>query len=136
MTCFIDTSMFVAAYNKKDKYHSDANKILSDAFEGEYGTIYTSDYILNETITLILKRMKNVKIAKQLGNAILSSPRINLVVIDTRIVLNAYTTFIKKSYLFDSFTDYTSYEMTKEYNIEHLLSYDSDFDKVDVNRVY
>ncbi|MDI6859804.1 MAG: PIN domain-containing protein [Methanocellales archaeon] len=135
MSCFVDTSVFVAAYNKKDKHHNSAKRLLRSALKGEYGAIYTSDHIFNEMITLILRRVGNVTIAKEVGDAILRSPRINLTVVDVHTFLDAWTTFNDRDYLFDSFTDYVTYEMVKRFGISTILSHDSYFDAVEIPRI-
>jgi predicted nucleic acid-binding protein len=70
MSIFADTGAFLAYRNKKDKYHETALKLFKDALKGEYGQIYTSDYIYDESLTLALMRTKNPTIAMDIAQVI------------------------------------------------------------------
>ena len=48
MAVFIDTGIFVAARNKRDVNHKRAINPLRAALKGDYGAVYTSDYVFDE----------------------------------------------------------------------------------------
>jgi len=56
MAVFIDTSLFVAARNRSDRNHPRATELMEKALRGEYGVVYTSDCVVDETITTALAR--------------------------------------------------------------------------------
>lgn len=60
----IDTSFFVVLVNKDDKSHVRANNLLEDLLQGEWGTRITTDYVLDETITVTWVRTRNKAIVK------------------------------------------------------------------------
>ena len=51
MSVFIDTGVFVAARNMRDINHKRAVELLEKAIKGEYGEIFTSDYVFDEAVT-------------------------------------------------------------------------------------
>ena len=67
MSIFIDTNIFVALRNENDINHEKSKEIMKKALLGEYGTIYTSDYVFDEAVTVALARTKNVDFAKDIG---------------------------------------------------------------------
>ncbi|MDI6820535.1 MAG: hypothetical protein QMC89_06515 [Candidatus Hodarchaeaceae archaeon] len=43
---FIDSDVFIAAFNKRDGNHETGNKLLKEALSGRYREVYTSDFVL------------------------------------------------------------------------------------------
>ena len=95
MSVFIDTNIFVALRNADDINHEKAKKLMKKALTGKFGVIYTSEYIFDEAVTVALIRTKNIKIAIDIGNYILSSPRIKLLFIDNETFKKAWKIFQK-----------------------------------------
>ena len=56
MEIFLDTSFLVAFYNKKDKNHSEARRLISEA--DKHTSFVISDYVFDEILTVLLL-MKN-----------------------------------------------------------------------------
>jgi predicted nucleic acid-binding protein len=56
MKLFIDTWDWLQLYNKRENQHQ-AVAIFFNDFNSRGGTIYTTDYILDETFTLLFKRL-------------------------------------------------------------------------------
>jgi len=81
MAIFIDTGVFVAARNKSDSNHGRARELLKSALSGDFGRILTSDYIMDESVTLALVRTHNPQIAIDIGHFIMDSPRIEKLVL-------------------------------------------------------
>lgn len=54
MEIFLDTSFLVAFYNKKDKNHSKARRLISEADKDT--TFVISDYAFDEILTVLLAR--------------------------------------------------------------------------------
>jgi len=73
LAVLIDTGIFVAARNKSDINHERAVDLLRRSLKGEYGTMYTSDYIFDEAVTVALVRTRRPEIAIDIGNFIISS---------------------------------------------------------------
>ena len=79
MSVFIDTGVFVAARNTRDINHKRAVELLEKAIRGEYGEIFTSDYVFGEAVTVALVRTGRPDIAARTGQLILAMPRIHMV---------------------------------------------------------
>ncbi len=56
MSIFLDTGIFVAFVNEKDRNHSRAVELVDDLRRGTYGIPYTSDYVFDEAVTVALAR--------------------------------------------------------------------------------
>ncbi len=124
---FIDTGVFVALRNKDDKYHKKAKKLMRKALKGEFGVIYTSDYIFDEAVTLALVRTKRIDLAIDVGNYILSSPRIKMVFVDQSIFMEAWEVIQKYGSRQFSFTDATTIAIMQRYGIIYLMTFDNRF---------
>lgn len=132
---FIDTGIFVAARNKRDLHHERATSLLKIALKGSYGAMYTSDYILDEAVTVALVRTGKPEIAIDVGNFILSSRKLRIVYVDKVIFEEAWKIFTKYSEKKLSFTDATSIAIMKIYNIDFIMSFDKHFDGI-VPRIF
>ncbi len=126
MAVFIDTGAFMAYRNKKDVYHSEADDLLRRALQMEFGSIFTTDFIYDETLTLAMVRTGNKTVAKDISKVMLS-PRIGMIIIDNIILNKAREMFFR---LFDkrvSFTDATTMAVMQQENIGKIITFDSHF---------
>jgi hypothetical protein len=133
----IDTGVIVAFHNTKDEKHERAKELIRKAAGGEYGLPYTTDYIFDEAVTLALIRTGRKDIANSVGRMILgeSIPKFLLLLrTGERIFKDAWKIFKKMDKML-SFTDCTIIAVAKVYNINSVMSFDSDFDGL-VERVY
>jgi predicted nucleic acid-binding protein len=62
--------------NAADKDHRRGKELMRRILNGEFGAAYTSDYVIDEAITTALTRTKRLELAIDIGEFILSSPRI------------------------------------------------------------
>ena len=126
MAVFIDTGAFMAYRNKKDIYHSAADGLVRRALKGEFGSIFTSDYIYDETLTLAMVRTGNKDVIKDISDVILSS-HIEMFIIDVVILEKARDLFFQ---LFDkriSFTDASTMVVMQQENVGKIITFDSHF---------
>jgi len=121
---FIDASFFIAALNKDDQWHEKAGEILPIIIKEKK---MTSELILSESVTLIGSIFGN-KSGLKLFNYILDNHEVHY--IDKEMSLNAMETFLKYDGTL-SFADSVSIEMMRNLKIDEIVSFDSDFDKVD-----
>jgi len=135
MGVFIDTSVFVALRNKRDKNHSRAVSLMEGALQSKYGIIYTSNYVIDETITTALIRSRDHKIAVDTGRFILDSPRIEKLAVGAEEFAIALEKFKKYGKKLLSFTDCTSLSLIDRHRIHRIMSFDSDFDGL-ASRIY
>ena len=134
MGVFIDTGVFVATRNIRDVNHSRAIELLREAVNGKWGTMYTSNFIFDEAVTLALVRTKRVDIALDIGNFILSAPIVFLHVNEEAFNI-AWTIFKRYAERGLSFTDSTSIALMRIHRIEYIMSFDKHFDGI-VSRLY
>lgn len=135
MAVFIDTCVFVAARNRSDVNHGRAVELLRAALRGEYGAMYTSDYVFDEAVTVALVRTGRPEIAIDIGEFILSSRRLRMLYVDRTILMDAWRIFRNYAGRGVSFTDATSIALMKRYNIDYIMSFDKHFDGI-VPRIY
>jgi len=128
MAVFVDTGIFVALHNADDEFHSKSKALMKQALKGEFGRIFTSDYVIDEAITTALVRTKRHDLAEDLGNFIITSPRIGKIWIDEECFGKAWEKFrvLKDKPL--SFTDCTSIALVEVKTIKQIMSFDGGFD--------
>ena len=125
MTVFIDTNIFAAAKLKKDVDHERAKTLLEDALFGKHGQVFTSDYIFDETITLLIVRTKKNQSVCEYGNSILTSGIIEIIKVD-----NGWEKFSMFEDKVISFTDCTTLAIMEELKIDKIMSFDKHFDGI------
>ncbi len=128
MAIFIDTGIFVAARNKSDANHGRAKELLESALEGSFGRVITSDYIIDESVTLALVRTHNLHIAINVGKFTIDSPRIEKLIVSKDDFNDAWKRFQKMGKKFMSFTDCTTLVLAEKHGLSRIMSFDSHFD--------
>ena len=56
MRLFIDTWGWITIHNRREPRHKEVNSFYDD-FRRQRGIAYTTDYVLDETFTLLFKRL-------------------------------------------------------------------------------
>jgi len=127
LSIFIDTGIFVALRNATDRNHQRAKELMKRVLRAEFGAIYTSDYVIDEAITTALARTKRLELAIDVGEYILSSPRIKKLRVSEDVFDAAWGKFksLRKPM---SFTDCTSLALVEKGGIGRIASFDSSFD--------
>ena len=128
MAVLIDTCIFVALHNANDNHHQRSKELIKNALIGNFGRIYTSEYIVDEAITTAMVRTKKHEIAVDLGTYIIESPRIIKLVVDQDTFKVAWAKFKAYEDKGLSFTDCTSIALTEKYGIKQIMSFDCGFD--------
>ncbi len=121
---FIDSSVFIAYANKRDRFHSRAETLIRDTVQGEYGQAITSDYIFDEVVTTTLVRTRDFQLAKSIGEYLLSS-EVDMMRVEEKDFEMAWEFFAKYRNL--SFTDCTCLGVMKARNMRRIESFDSGF---------
>ena len=118
----LDTSFLIAYFDSRDANHQKALKVLKEIENNEYGTPFISDYIFDETVT-ILKKYLGTKLASEKGDDILKA--FERIAFTTLLFDETWVLFRKTQKL--SFTDCSIVCLMKKYRIEYLTTFDSDF---------
>jgi predicted nucleic acid-binding protein len=121
---FIDASFLIAAINKNDQWHGKAGELLPIIINEEK---ITSGLILSESVTLV-GSLFGGKTGLKLFDYIIDNHEVRYA--DKELSFNAMETFLKYDGTL-SFADSVSVEIMKDLQIERIVSFDSDFDKVD-----
>ena len=125
MKILVDTGAWVALNVPGDRYHSEALKIL-EVLRRKHALFVVTDYILDETVTLMLKKGGHSK-ASALGMQILKSPSVKFTIIDQAIWSRAWEIFRKYSDKIWSFTDCVSFAVMDSLKIEDAFAFDNNF---------
>ncbi len=130
---FVDSSAFAALFLENDKDHKNA-LALFQKLKNSKTPLYTSDYIIDETLTLLLHRSGH-KQSMAAGEAILSSDVIKIVSVYPDYFKPAWVLYKKYDDKKFSFTDVTSFTIIKDLNIKKAFSFDSDFKKAGIQLI-
>lgn len=138
MSILMDTGFFVALANKDDNNHDRTNNLLEDLVTGKWGARITTDYILDEAITVTWARTKNKTLVKDVYDLFLGSEAICIlqpmpheILSETWAIFQQYCT--PKRPL--SFTDCSLLAYANKRGIDHLLSFDNEFDGI-ISRIH
>ncbi|MFA5942930.1 MAG: PIN domain-containing protein [Candidatus Thermoplasmatota archaeon] len=127
---FLDTTMLVGAADARDECHDDGRAVLEAIATGKPGMALISDYVLDETLTILGKR-RGIGPAKAVDfiRRVRSSPRVNLVSVDAEDFAQALTDYSRIGGAL-SFTDVVSLVVMKNQGCTVICSHDSGFDRV------
>ncbi len=122
---FIDTAAFLAVENRRDDHHERA-LAFRDASLGDGQTFVTSDYVLDESYTLIRLKAGHA-VAVQFGEDVRASRVLRVEHVTPEIVETAwriFKTFADKEF---SFTDCTSFALMERLRVRTAFTFDEHF---------
>ncbi len=127
---FADSSFFIALLNKKDQWHKDIHKILPKLDKAKK---ITSILVLSETVTLV-GSLSGGKAGVLIYEYIIDNYEV--IYIDKTLSSDAMEKFLQYNGVL-SFADCVSLEIMEMHQINSIISFDSDFDKVkNLNRIH
>jgi len=122
---FVDTAAFLAIENRRDAYHQQALAFREIALKsGE--TFVTSDYVLDESYTIIRLRAGHA-VAVAFGEDLRASRVVRIEYIspvNIRTAWQVFKTFADKEF---SFTDCTSFALMEQLRILNAFTFDDHF---------
>lgn len=126
---FVDSSYFIAIAREKDRWHNDALKLAENINE----SMMISDLIISDSVTLV-GSLEGGKAGKLLYEYFIDNCEIYYM--DEGTLKNAIDTFLKYDGTL-SLADAASVEIMKKHRIKKILSFDSDFDKInEIDRIH
>ncbi len=128
MGIFLDTGILVAIRNADDKRHKRSKNLMEKALGNDFGTIYSSDYIIDEATTLALVRTGDATIAIDVGKYVINSPRIKILQVTRKCYQATWEKFKSLSEEGLSFTDCSTLSLMEKNRIDKVMSFDSGFD--------
>lgn len=130
---FIDTSAWISYSLSRQPKHSIIKNLIKHLIKDKL-TIYTSNDVVDETATRLIYDT-DIKIAQKFINLIKDSNHTNSLVqlwVDEEIQNEAFGFVEKFAEHKLSLTDATTIALIKRFNIESVISLDSDFIKVGI----
>ena len=132
MSVFADTGVFFAHHDRAAARHEAATTAMRAVLSGRFGQPYTSDYVVDEAITLTRKRTESYDDAWAIGQRILGRDDypdvIELTTVTPGLFEDALETFETYSDHPLSFTDASTIAVVERKGIDAVLSFDDDFD--------
>ncbi|MEE8167486.1 MAG: PIN domain-containing protein [Candidatus Hydrothermarchaeales archaeon] len=125
MGVFIDSSVFVAYYNERDLHHKASVELIKKCVEGDFGELFTSDYVFDEAVTVTFVKT-GLKKAVELGHYLLNS-EVSLLEVDRDAFNTAWERFKSVEM---SFTDCTNIAVMRLHGIDKILTFDRGFKQV------
>jgi uncharacterized protein len=123
---FVDTTIWASGIDSSDTLHEDGAAVLEALASGQLSSAVTTDFVLDETLTLLKTRGgKAEPIAEAIQN-IISSSRVSIVYVDEVLFRTALSTYKKYERL--SFTDAVTLTVMQHRRIKDIFSHDRDFD--------
>lgn len=127
MNYFVDTSAWVALFDSSDKYHPLALSGL-DLLLGTPVIFFTSDYVFDETVTLLMKRQGKAQ-AIRYGNWVLSAKNITLIHVEEAAWQGAWEMWQHYSDKQWAFTDCTSFVLMRQHHLHRAFAFDHHFEQ-------
>lgn len=126
-SCFVDTSFFKAVIDEKDQFHHQSLKIFDKLRQSKVQLI-TSNYILDETFTLVRSRCGLEKV-KQF-KAVLEQFEEDFSIIRVLVTdeANAWKWFLK-DWTGLSFTDCISFALMERLGLNRVTTFDRHFQR-------
>lgn len=121
MRVFVDTSGWVALFNKKDQWHRHASKLWGQLIQ-DRALIFTSDYVFNETVSLVRRRV-SFEDAVRCGDHLLASAIVRMIEVTTADLTAAWNLYKQAGTKELSFTDCTSVSVMQSHKIEVALTF-------------
>ncbi len=123
---FVDTTIWVSGLDASDSLHEDGKAVLEAIVDGNLSPALTTDFVLDETLTLLKRRgARSDVVVKALEN-ILASSLVRVVYVEETLFLGALSFF--KKYERHSFTDAVTMAAMQRHRVREIFSHDRDFD--------
>ena len=122
---FVDTAGWIACADAADPDHEDACGARDNWLEHQ-GLLITSDYVIDETLTLLRLRL-GLSAAEQWWHTLAASKRVVRELIHEERAERARHIFFRHRDKNFSFTDCTSFALMREFRIREALTTDKHF---------
>jgi predicted nucleic acid-binding protein len=123
---FIDTSLLVAFVVAKDTNHEKSVSIMEEIVGGKHGQAITSEYVFDETVTVVLVRSKSLYLASKTEDLIKES--MPVLEVGNNTFEASWNRFRNQKDTKFSFTDCTILEVVESNHIDKLATFDREFE--------
>ena len=125
---FLDSSFLIGYKIENDEHHERALKIMKDISSGVYGEVVFSDYVFDETLTVIFGKSKILQEAVSLGDQLLGS--VLFLSVDEVAFQETFDLFRDQKTTL-SFTDCSIVVLMRSHGIKKLATFDKEFEKIE-----
>ncbi len=122
---FLGTSFIVSYKIENDENHEKAAGLMREIITGKYGKPAISDYIFDETVTVVFNKSKKLSIGINIGDELKSSAAI--IKIDDSVFEEAWNLFRSQKNTMFSFTDCTTLSLMEKEKIKNIATFDGEF---------
>lgn len=122
---FVDTSAWCALFDRADRQHARAKQYW-ESMAGRLGLVYTSDFVLDETLTLLRMRLGHAA-AVQFGKLAQASKVVQVIPVSASRWEHAWSIFVRFEDKDFSFTDCTSFAIMQELSLREAMAFDHHF---------
>ena len=130
---FVDTSAWVALFVANDIHHKRATAIYG-TLQDHKSLLYTSDYVVDETITTILARGGH-KQSVLAGQALFASNIVKIVPVTPTYLDATWALYQKYTDKKLSFTDVSSLSIMKEMGIPKAFAFDRELSQTGIELI-
>lgn len=136
MKLFLDSGAFIARALVKDQHHASAVDTFRKISKGElpYRLHYTSNYVVDETVTFLLYQ-RGPRPAVETLQRIRSSPSLRVLHVSEGVEEEADEVFRRYASSRVSYTDCTTKVLMRRESIDTAFSFDRDLEVLGVQRI-
>jgi uncharacterized protein len=124
---FVDTGAWYAAEVEDDVNHAAAREFLAHLSKGTHGVAVTTDYVLDEAMTLLRSRRDLPSAASFLDKVRSSSSSVKIAWVDENLFEKGLDVFRKSEGRKWSFTDCTSFALMRQLSVTDAFAFDKHF---------
>ena len=122
----LDSSFIIALYNSRDERHQDAQKLIKEIANREFGDVFISDYVFDEVATGLARCIGHDE-AVRICQLLLDSTYLTKV---TEPIFRGSFEMFRKQKSKLSFTDCTNVVIMEDSGIKNIATFDSDFKSI------
>ena len=123
---FIDTGAWYALADSQERHHGHAVAMFGRLTNGEHGRMLTSDYILDETYTLLRMRL-GIEPVKRLRGLLRQSSSVQVVRVSDNDFERSVDLMLAHEDKRWSLTDCTSFVLMQELEVADAFTFDHNF---------
>ena len=132
MAIFLDTGFYFSLIWKKDKKHHRAQEIFQEVGKGMFGAIFTSDFVLDESLTLMNIRTygKRLDLVEKVYDLFMGQePLAELIKVPKIWIKDIFAVQRKLTTAKDpiSFTDASNIILCQKHGIKNIVAFDGHF---------
>jgi predicted nucleic acid-binding protein len=128
MIIFGDSAGWLAAYDARDKYHAAASQVFQMLIDQPV-TFVVTDYVIAETLTLMLGRLGHRK-AVAFGEWLMNSQQVRQIRVDLDLWEDAWQLFKKYDDKDFSFVDCASFIVMRREHVVDAFTFDRHFEQM------